>query len=290
MAFMPLGSFGNILRGSSSVSFNNLISGLATAQQFIIAGGTQGVIRSQDYNTTDAGWALFGDGTLKAFGTTHLGTVLFADGTVSLPSLSFLSDPNTGFWLSNPDAVSLALGGVLAVRFTAGSMLVVDGTLTDGDPIMHGQDSGGVAAPAFTFRSDGDTGLYRVSADTVGVSTGGALRQKWDNSRTTISSILNLGDANELTIASGSNTVTQSYHQVDTQNDDATDSLSTIQGGSKGDILILRSITTTRKTTILDTNNIVLTGAVDFLLDKSSDTIMLLFMENAWTEISRSSK
>ena len=53
--------------------------------------------------------------------------------------------------------------------------------------------------------------------------------------------IWNLGTPTELTIAAGVITRTRSNHTVDTQGDDATDDLDTINGGVEGDILLLRA-------------------------------------------------
>ncbi len=50
--------------------------------------------------------------------------------------------------------------------------------------------NGTAALPAFTFTADPDTGIYRVGANNLGISTGGALR--WDVSTTAVTSTLPL--------------------------------------------------------------------------------------------------
>lgn len=92
-----------------------------------------------------------------------------------------------------------------------------------------------------------------------------------------------------LTIASGAITVTDSVYRVDTEAAAATDDLDTINGGSDGYVLILRTSVNSRDVTLKDgTGNLYLAG--DFTLSHTQDTIMLRFdaLINGWVEISRS--
>ena len=101
---------------------------------------------------------------------------------------------------------------------------------------------------------------------------------------------VNLSSDSQLTIATGVITATESRHSVDTQSDDATDDLDTINGGTDGDILILQANHTDRTVVVKDgTGNIILAG--DFSMDSTSDTIMLMYDVSltAWMELSRSS-
>ena len=99
---------------------------------------------------------------------------------------------------------------------------------------------------------------------------------------------VNLGAGSELTIAAGEITVTTSYHTVDTQSDDAADDLDKINGGSKGDILVLQSANSGRDTTVKDSwANIRLASGTDFVFTDAEDKIFLIF-SSTWTEISRS--
>ena len=63
MGYIPLGQFGTPLFSPSTVFAGNIRGGTITAQELIIGGGTKGVIRSQNYDGTATGWAIFGDGT-----------------------------------------------------------------------------------------------------------------------------------------------------------------------------------------------------------------------------------
>ena len=101
---------------------------------------------------------------------------------------------------------------------------------------------------------------------------------------------LNSGKSREVTVAAGAITVRASDSAlfVDTQDDDATDELITINGGTEGQIIIFSSISGARDTTFQqDTDNLSLAG--DFTLSTTQDTIMLRKANTGdWHEISRS--
>jgi len=81
--------------------------------------------------------------------------------------------------------------------------------------------------------------------------------------------------------------VTHANHIVDTEGSAASDDLDTINGGATGDILILHSTTYTRVVTLKDgTGNLRLAG--DFALGDNTDSIMLMYWNSNWNEISRS--
>jgi hypothetical protein len=109
--------------------------------------------------------------------------------------------------------------------------------------------------------------------------------------RLTLGNFLNLGTPVELTVATGAVTVTQTRHSIDTQNDDPTDDLHSINGGSVEDLLVLSSVTAARDTTLRDNSvaggNIFLAGSVDFPLATPNDRITLVRKGDGWSEISR---
>ncbi len=102
-----------------------------------------------------------------------------------------------------------------------------------------------------------------------------------------IPAFLNFAFVSELTIATGAITVTGTNHTVDTQDDDPSDELDTINGGAvSGNILILRAAHFDRTIVIKDsTGNINCAG--DFSMDNSVDTITLMFDGANWVELSR---
>ena len=92
----------------------------------------------------------------------------------------------------------------------------------------------------------------------------------------------------EVTISSGAITVTSSLHKVDTESNDATDDLETINGGAVGQLLLIRAANDARTVVAKDnTGNLRLAG--DFSLDGAKDSLFLWFDGNQWAEISRSS-
>ncbi len=102
----------------------------------------------------------------------------------------------------------------------------------------------------------------------------------------------NVGDTaagSELTIAAGVIAITTGFHTVDTQADDGTDELDTINGGMTGQLLVLKSADDARDPTVTDgTGNIVLAGGAGFTLSDTDDTITLIYDGTSWVEVSRS--
>lgn len=99
--------------------------------------------------------------------------------------------------------------------------------------------------------------------------------------------LINLGENVELTISSGAVTRTQTYHSIDTEGDAATDDLDTVNGGTAGDILILRSVDSARDVVVRDmAGNLQLAG--DFTLGQGADRIVLIYDGILWYELSRS--
>lgn len=84
------------------------------------------------------------------------------DGTVGTPGIGFQADPDTGFFRASADAFRSTVGGVAATTwFLSGGIaqtLVADGS---------------AAVPGLGFTADADTGIYRVSANRLGVAIGG---------------------------------------------------------------------------------------------------------------------
>lgn len=96
------------------------------------------------------------------------------------------------------------------------------------------------------------------------------------------------GSGTELTIATGAITVTDRWHQVDTEGDAGSDDLATISGGTTGQPLVLTAINDARTVVVKHgTGNIYLDGGADFSLDHSRDSLTLLYNGSAWIEISK---
>jgi hypothetical protein len=89
---------------------------------------------------------------------------------------------------------------------------------------------------------------------------------------------MQLKTSTELTIAAGSVTRTQTFHTIDTQNDDAADDLDTIAGGTSGDLLIIRAAHADRTVTLKhNVNNLFLRGAADIDMDDATTLYFFQF-------------
>jgi hypothetical protein len=86
------------------------------------------------------------------------------------------------------------------------------------------------------------------------------------------------------TIASGSITATCTHTVVDTEGAAAADDLVTINGGTAGDIIILRSTSAARVVTVKDATGNINLGA-DRVLNSAHDVLMLFYNGTFWCEI-----
>jgi hypothetical protein len=142
------------------------------------------------------------------------------------------------------------------------------------------ESSGGQPTLRISSHNGSDTGAEVLSISNSGLAT-------FSGGVTVSGGFLSLDTPTELTIASGAVTVTRSFHDVDTEGDAATDDLDTINGGSAGDILTLKTVTGSRDVTVKDaTGNLRLAG--DFTLTSPNDTITLIKYSTVWIETSRS--
>lgn len=89
------------------------------------------------------------------------------DGSAPAPGLSFTLEPNTGFFRKSANVIALAVGGVEVsawdtsglISGAAGPVKLPDGT---------------VGAPALTFTSETNSGLYRKASGQLAYAIGGA--------------------------------------------------------------------------------------------------------------------
>lgn len=107
---------------------------------------------------------------------------LFTDGTAASPSISFVSDVDTGIYRISANDMGFTSNGVLQFHIQNGALRLAPGGTDVGQITstqFQGMD-GAAAAPGFSFFGDPNTGLYRITADTVGFSAGGALTFQYD--------------------------------------------------------------------------------------------------------------
>lgn len=118
------------------------------------------------YNsTTDT----LSSGNLSSGNITSTGQIRSAPGSLGAPGYSFSTDTDTGFYSVGAGNIDVVIDGVAKFRYDATGLFTLDGNLKVLD--------GSAATPPYTFNNDQDTGMYRIAANTLGLATGGSLRQ-----------------------------------------------------------------------------------------------------------------
>lgn len=152
---------------------------------------------------------------------------------------------------------------------------------------------------SFIFEFGGTNGLvvkhknFPDDVPVLGTSFTSIFNMESDGA-TTIPGKLGTGPATELTIASGTVTITSWQHTIDTEGNIADDNLNVILGGSGGDILILRAESDSRTVNIQNTSGatggIRTASGLDMVLNDVEDTWMGIYDEVTakWLEVSRS--
>jgi len=103
---------------------------------------------------------------------TFTGNVTIAAGTVSLPSLRFTDDNDTGLYSAAANTVNVTAGGTLSHAFTS--------TYSTANVPIRVPD-GTAGAPSITNTGDENTGIFFGAADEVSISTGGTERAQFDS-------------------------------------------------------------------------------------------------------------
>lgn len=98
---------------------------------------------------------------------------------------------------------------------------------------------------------------------------------------------LNLADKTRIVISGGAVTMSQSYHSVDGESD-TDDALDTLNGGTAGDIVVLRPDDDAATITVTDAGNIILAGDADFVMSDIADLFTAIYDGTNWIELSRS--
>ena len=93
--------------------------------------------------------------------------------------MAFSADPDTGIYNVTSNVLGITVAGSASAQFSATYSYSVPPFLSEG---------GSATAPAYSFNGDANTGIYRVGADQLGISTGGTLRV--DVSTTAVTSTL----------------------------------------------------------------------------------------------------
>ena len=166
---------------------------------------------------------------------------------------------------------------------------------TSANNYIYFGDSDDSNAGQIRYQHSSDSMIFNAAAaermmlNSSGLSLDGGSNYQIDGSGNVNPNFINLPSPTELTISSGTITVTQSFHTVDTQGNAASDDLDTINGFADGRVIVLTANANARTVVLKDgTGNLGLSG--DFSLTHSTDTITLMYKaaNSQWVELSRS--
>lgn len=199
MSFEKIGDFESQFQTPNYVRWENIQGGVITAQEFVLAGGTTGVIRSQDYAPGSAGWAIFGDGSAEFAGDVDFGgnVTLVGSGafrTAASGERLEILESGTGdiSWYNASNGLVATLGVDTATGYidlNAGSdwiNLIAEGldisvptSGVDLDGFLKASQGlrssdGTVSLPSFSFFNDLNTGMFRAASDDGRLVAGGS--------------------------------------------------------------------------------------------------------------------
>lgn len=100
-------------------------------------------------------------------GATNAG-IFLRDGLAATPNLTFDNDPDTGMYRIGANILGFSVGGSEFLRLD--NAATGNATLAANQLLMN---NGTFSLPAFSFTSDPDTGIYRISANSLGFAEGG---------------------------------------------------------------------------------------------------------------------
>lgn len=127
--------------------------------------------------------------------------IYLPNGSGTAPAIAFENDPDCGFYRVGANETGYANNGALVYSMTSTYLAGKD----TGDPKLNWV-VGAEATPHYTFTSDENTGMYRVSADVLAFSTGGVQAMRFDSSQNMIlanSLAANYGGTGKSTITQG---------------------------------------------------------------------------------------
>jgi len=164
-----------------------MFDGTAAAPSIAFTNETDTGLRRRAVN--DFAFVTSGVDRLRIQDSLIFGTVPFhaADSTVALPGYTFSSDPNTGLFQEIPgdDSLSITAGGLVVGKFSDAGFDAGRVTAGVGEFYVQvlGHNKTVLTRPAFSFRDDTDTGMYRFNPDAVGLVTGGVLGLRVTNTQ-----------------------------------------------------------------------------------------------------------
>ena len=152
-------------------AFVNLTNGTVGAPGYTFSGDTDSGLYHVSANrlaiATAGADLLLLDANFVASKKVHF----FADGTAGAPGIAFDSDSDIGLYRIAADNFGFSTGGV----YRGG----ISNTIFNTRILLQGPD-GTTGGPSFSFENDSDTGMYRIGANTGGLSASATDRLLWD--------------------------------------------------------------------------------------------------------------
>lgn len=96
------------------------------------------------------------------------------DGSAAAPSFSFYDDPDTGIYRSASNQLAITAAG-------AAVLLVAGTSVQQQSGFYRNIDGGSAAVPSIQPGNDADTGIFHISANILGFTTGGVERARLSN-------------------------------------------------------------------------------------------------------------
>jgi hypothetical protein len=169
------------------------------------------------------------------------------------------------------DAKTTQLAQLAATPATNDMLMVVDVS----DTTMAASGTNKRLPASYVARSD--AGKKLITGDGTELTlTGSGTAMLQDRA------LLPLGGS--LTISGGVITVTGNYHTIDTEGGAATDDLDTINGGTTGQLLLLRTVAGARDVTLKTGTGNLLLGA-DVTLGGTGDVVLLFCVGSSWLRV-----
>lgn len=128
---------------------------------------------------------------------------LGTNGAAAAPAYSFAEDPDTGIYRKGANQLGFVTFGI--ERGFISSSGTLDWSGGNGMFLNHySVSSGSAAGPSYSFLSDTDSGLFRTSADNIGIAAGGTQAIRFTTGVTTVTNLVLASKAEPPTIPSAS--------------------------------------------------------------------------------------
>lgn len=176
--------------------------------------------------------------------------------------------------VSSADVVAALAANTAALTIAGASVAITPATTITGALTANGGISTTTFAASGNSTVGGTLGVTGASTFSSSATVTGDL---------TTSGFLGINTSSELTISSGVVTATQSAHTIDTEGDAATDTCSTINGGSEGQLVWFKTENNGRDVTFDQNGNIRL-GGISRTLDNTLDEICFKKSGSVWLE------